>query len=346
MALPMNFKKSMIAQSRQQPGSLSQSKMLAGMDTDFYDLDINSDQPLEVPSSSCDSQPNVIKDKNSSRADVISLPPQLHIDEHHQHHLHRHGNMTIDDMSEQPSSSTSSTVSEMNNSHSRGPEGSKPFDHVKFVSQGGGVLSRKGMASKLSSTVVDIGTGHSSSSSSSSAPTTTCGSSTTYPPTVAGDNIPSYSASFFSGWFDLPPSLSGQPPSQRPRLSMSMQGSVIPSSSSSSAALPPPPLAMPSSSSLPNTLVVGRPAHETIVDIPLGPMGPLKKKAEGYDHDGGEDASHHQKTFSIGDTVDDDEMDNGIREIDLADATSTEMDMGVSFSKNVQQESRRGQMAQ
>ncbi|KAG0088697.1 hypothetical protein BGZ92_005809, partial [Podila epicladia] len=148
-------------------------------------------------------------------------------------------------------------------------------------------------------TVIDI------ADATSQTPTT----SSTTPASNAAVNVgnyPSYSASFFRGWFELPPSLSGQSPMQRPRLSLSMQGT----------APAPNPSALPTlSSSVPSR------THKT-VDIPLGPMGPVKGQDEVY-------GSGHQGSFSLGE---DEEDVSG-------------WDMGAS-SNSAERESRRGQMAQ
>lgn len=262
--LASDLKKS-FAQSRQQPAPRAQAK-LADIDTSFYDLDLNSD-PLQ-PS---DSQVN-----NVSTTDrVIALPPQLHFNEHHQHHRHRHEAMTIGDMSEphltnsvedaKPYDTSKNGKKDHKIISSTFTESPMMIDPAELMSQGG--VHGKG-ATKPTETVIDV-------AESSGTPTTP--SATT---AVNAGNYPSYSASFFRGWFDLPPSLLGQSPTQRPRLSLSMQGTA------------PAPLLPTSSSLSPKT-----PKTPKTVDIPLAPMRPVKRN-EVY-------GSGHQESFSLGEDEED-----------------------------------------
>lgn len=267
--LASDLKKS-LAQSRQQPAPRAQAK-LAGMDTSFYDLDLNSD-PLQPP----DSQVNkVFGNKNNvpTTDSVITLPPQLYFNEHHQHRRHRHEAMSIGDMSEPHLTNSvedakpQDTFKNRKKDHkiitSTYTESPMMVDPAEFVSQGG--VYGKG-ATKSTETVIDV---------AESSGTPTAPSATT---AVNAGNYPSYSASFFRGWFDLPPSLSGQSPMQRPRLSISMQGTA------------PAPSVLPTSSSLPFKT-------QKTVDIPLEPMRPVRRD-EVY-------GSGHQESFSLGEDEDD-----------------------------------------
>lgn len=283
--LPSGLKKS-LAQSRQQPAPHTQAK-LAGMDTGFYDLDLNSD-PLQ-PS---DTQVNKVFGAKSNPVPVndgiIAPPPRLHFNEHHQHHRHRHEAMTIGDMSE-PHLQTGSTMEDVKAANAA------MVDPAEFVGQGG--IRGKRAATKTAETVIDIAAD--STSQTSSTPSTTTATNAA----VNAGKYPSYSASFFRGWFDLPPSLSGQSPMQRPRLSLSLQGTAPTQS------------VMPTSSSPPSKT-------NEAVDIPMSPLGPVRRRDEVC-------GSGHQEPFSIGE--------------DEEDASA----QGIGASSNtMERESRRGQMAQ
>ncbi|KAG0028040.1 hypothetical protein BGZ81_005080 [Podila clonocystis] len=301
--LPSDLKK-ILTQSRQQPAPHTQAK-LAGMDSGYYDLDLNND-PLQPTGTRVNEFFGVKSDPIPTSDRIVVPPPQLHFNEHHQHYRHRHEAMTIGDMSE-PHLHTDSAMEDVKPSHpfkngmkghsvmsSTYSESPTMVDPIEFVSQGG--IRGKRVAARPVETVIDL-----TEDTSSQTPTTP----STPAPNVAvnAGNYPSYSASFFRGWFDLPPSLSGQSPMQRPRLSLSMQGTA------------PTPSVLPTlSSSLPSK------THET-VDIPMGPMGPIKRRDEVY-------GSGHQESFSLGE--------------DEEDAA-----WGMAPSRNgTEREARRGQMAQ
>ncbi|KAF9428797.1 hypothetical protein BGZ94_001021 [Podila epigama] len=243
-----------LAVSRQRPNVPGQQDKLAGMDTSFYDLDLNTD-PLV--------QPALDKSLSSLTLETesgIALPPQLHFNQHHEHHRHRHEALTIDDMSEP-------------RSESEDQDGIKARETVIDLSSesAGKILAASASTSASTSASAAAAAAAGTTTTTATTSTTTSATKTTTHPTknTTGEVAP--------GWFDLPPSLSGQPPAQRPCLTLSMPTTTA----GAAAAAATTKIAAPAPAQLSNSihsLSKGKQQalSSSTTDIPLDLMGSAK----------------------------------------------------------------------